>query len=109
MGLLPEREPAKNKYENPSEVSPLNIERKEVITPVSTQFKSKITDDKGQNLVQSVDDAKYKITIPQKSEIQMKEDIKRGDKEDSKVWSIAYWLRIFKKAVYFGWKVFFDK
>ena len=36
-------------------------------------------------------------------------NVKKGEKEDSKVWSIAYWLRIFKKAVFFGWKVIFDK
>lgn len=109
MGILPEREPAKNKFENPEEISALNIERKEVITPVPTQFKAKVTDDKGQNLTQSTDDTKYKIVIPQKNEEQMNEEIKKGDKEDAKIWSIAYWLRIFKKAVFFGWKVVFDR
>lgn len=109
MGLLPEREPIKNKYENPTEASPLNIERKEVVTPIPTQFKAKVTDDQGQDLTQSTDDTRYKIIIPQKGKDQMEKDIKDGDKEDSRIWSIAYWLRIFKKAVFFGWKVIFDK
>ena len=109
MGILPEREPVKKSYENIDEASPLNIERKEVVTPVSTQFKAKVTDDKGQNLIQSTDDTKFKITIPQTNKEQMEADIKKGNKEDSKIWSIAYWLRIFKKALFFGWKVIFDK
>ena len=109
MGLLPEREPVKNKFENPTEVSPLNIERKEVVTPVPTQFKAKISSDKGEKLVEAVEDKAFKIEIPQTSAEQMTEDVKKGEKEDSKVWSIAYWLRIFKKAVFFGWKVIFDK
>ncbi|HLD92057.1 MAG TPA: hypothetical protein VI795_01535 [Patescibacteria group bacterium] len=109
MGLLPEREPAKNKYENPEDISALNIERKEVITPVPTQFKAKVTDDKGQKLVESVDDKRFKIEIPQVGREQMEEGIKKGNKEDAKTWSIAYWLRIFKKAIYYGWKVVFGK
>ena len=109
MGILPEREPVKNKYENIDEASPLNIERTEVITPVPTHFKVNIADDNGQNLTQSTDDTKYKIVIPQKSKDQMEKDIKDGNKEDSKIWSIAYWLRIFKKAIFFGWKVVFDR
>ncbi|KKP46099.1 MAG: hypothetical protein UR39_C0015G0004 [Candidatus Woesebacteria bacterium GW2011_GWA1_33_30] len=109
MGLLPEREPAKNKYENIDEASTLNIERKEVITPVPTQFKAKVTDDKGNKLVESVDDKRFIIKIPQFSREQMEKDIKDGDKEDSKIWSIAYWLRLFKKALFFGWKAVFDR
>lgn len=109
MGLLPEKEPVKNKYENPTEITPLSIERKEVITPVPTQFKVKVTDDKGNNLTQSTDDTKYKIVIPQTNKNQMEEDLKKGDIEDSTIWSVGYWLRIFKKAIFFGWKVIFDK
>jgi len=32
----------------------------------------------------------------------------KGDTRESSVWSAGYWLRLFKKAVYFGWKVLFD-
>lgn len=109
MGLLPEKEPIKNKYENPTDASPLNIERKEVVTPVPTQFKVKVVDERGQPLIQSTDDAKFTIKIPQTNQKQMEDDIKTGDKEDAGVWSIGYWLRIFKKALFFGWKVVFDR
>src|SRR5690242_6321189 len=107
MGLLPEREPIKSKYENPSEISPLNIERKEVVTPVPTQFKAQVTDDKGNKLIATPDDKKADIIIPEVSKESLEVKVK-GDTENSHVWSAAYWLRMFKKAVYFGWKVLFD-
>lgn len=108
MGLLPEREPVKNKYENPENISPLNIERKEVVSPIPTQFKAQVTDDKGQKLITTPEDTKVKITIPDSSKESL-EDKTKGSKEDSNVWSAGYWLRIFKKAIYFGWKVVFVK
>lgn len=109
MGIIPEREPRRNQYEIPEDASPLKIERKEVATPVPSQFKAKVVTDNGQKLVESVDDKKYKISIPQQSEEQMELDVKNGDKEESKTWSVAYWLRIFKKAIFFGWKVVFGQ
>jgi len=107
MGLLPEREPKKNQYENIDEASPLNIERKEVITPVPTQFKAQVTDDKGNKLITTPDENKVDIIIPEidKETLEVKT---KGNIEESSVWSAGYWLRIFKKAVYFGWKVLFD-
>ncbi len=109
MGILPEREPAKKSYENIDEASPLNIERKEVASSVPSRFKAKVTDDQGNKLIESVDDRKFTINIPQIGHNQMIKDIKDGDKEDAFVWSIAYWLRMFKKALFFGWKVIFNK
>lgn len=107
MGLLPEREPGKNIYENPSEASPLNIERKEVVTPVPTQFKAQVTDDKGNKLISTPDDKKADIIIPEINKETLEVKMK-GNTEDSSVWSAGYWIRIFKKAVYFGWKVMFE-
>ena len=108
MGLLPEREPIKNKYENPENASPLNIERKEVIIPVPTQFKAQVTDDKGQKLIETLESKNIDIKIPDSSKESLETKIK-GSKDDSSAWSAGYWLRIFKKAIYFGWKVVFGK
>ncbi len=108
MGLLPEREPRKNPYENPSEASPLTIERKEVVTPVPTQFKAQVTDDKGNPIISTPETEKADIVIPEINKETLETTIK-GDKEESAVWSAAYWLRMFKKAIFFGWKVLFDK
>ena len=107
MGLLPEREPVKNKYENPEEASPLNIERKEVVTPVPTQFKAQVTDDKGNPIISTPQTTKVDIIIPEINRETLEIKIK-GNTEEASVWSAGYWLRIFKKAIYFGWKVLFD-
>lgn len=109
MGLLPEREPRKNPYENPSEASPLTIERKEVVTPVPTQFKAQVTDDQGNPIISTPETSKADITIPEVSKETLEGKIKGGNIEDSSVWSAGYWLRLFKKAIYFGWKVVFGK
>lgn len=108
MGLLPEREPKKNPYENPQEASALNIERKEVITPVPIQFKAQVTDDSGNNLIKTAETEKPDIIIPEINKETL-EVISKGDTSQPSVWSAAYWIRIFKKAVFFGWKVLFDK
>lgn len=107
MGLLPEREPRKNVYENPSEASPLNIERKEVVTPIPTQFKAQVTDDKGNKLITTLENKKADIVIPEINRETLEVKVK-GDTENSSVWSAGYWIRILKKAIYFGWKVIFD-
>lgn len=107
MGLLPEREPRKNQYENPDEASALNIERKEVITPVPSQFKAQVTDDKGNPIISTPQTTKADIIIPEINKETLEVKMK-GDIENSSVWSAGYWLRIFKKAIYFGWKVLFD-
>lgn len=109
MGLLPEREPRKNPYENPEDASALNIERKEVVTPVPTQFKAQVTDDQGNPIISTPQTIKADITIPEVNKEALEARIKDGNIEDSSVWSAGYWLRLFKKAVYFGWKVVFGK
>ncbi len=109
MGLLPEREPKKNPYENPSEASPLTIERKEVVTPVPTQFRAQVTDDKGNPIISTPQTKKADIIIPEVNKETLETKIKNGNTEESSVWSASYWLRILKKAIFFGWKVVFDK
>lgn len=108
MGLLPEKEPVKNQYEKIDEASPLNIERKEVITPIPAQFKAQVTDDNGNKIISTPDTEKIGIVIPEIDKETLEVRIK-GDTEDPSVWSAGFWLRIFKKAVYFGWKVLFEK
>ncbi|MFZ3301657.1 MAG: hypothetical protein WA152_03030 [Microgenomates group bacterium] len=107
MGLLPEREPRKNQYENPEEATPLTIERKEVVTPIPSQFKAQVTDDNGNPIISTPQTEKADIIIPEISREVL--DVKaKGDVGEASVWSAAYWIRIFKKALYFGWKVLFD-
>lgn len=105
MGLLPEREPRKNQYENPDEVSALKIERKEVVTPVLTQFKAQVHDDKGNNLIQTPQNQKLVIKIPAVSKESLEETSNKGDKGDSKTWWAASWIRTILKAIFLNKEV----
>lgn len=109
MGLLPERESNKNQYENPEEASALSIERKEVATPVPVHFKAQVTDDKGNKLISTPETTKADIVIPEIDKETLELKVKNGKIEESSVWSAAYWLRLLKKSIYFGWKVLFDR
>lgn len=108
MGLLPEREPKKNQYERPDEISSLTIERKEVVSPVPTKVKAQVSDDKGNKILTTPDDQKVDIIIPEVDRETLEVKIK-GDTELPSVWSASYWLRIMKKAIYYGWKYMFDR
>ena len=108
MGLLPEREPKKNQYERPDEISSLTIERKEVVSPVPTQVKAQVTDDNGNKILTTPEEQKVDIIIPEVDRENLEVRIK-ADTETPSVWSASYWLRILKKSIYFGWKYMFDK
>ena len=104
MSLFPEREPKiKAVEERPEEISPLTIERKEVIQPNVTQFTHKVTDDNGKPLIQVPDDKEIKIELPASPE--QLEKVSKGSVTDSLTWFAAFWVRIFKKAVHFNWKI----
>jgi|EPASupsiteSAE347_1022098.scaffolds.fasta_scaffold00262_49 hypothetical protein len=105
MSLFPEREPKiKPVEERPEEISPLTIERKEVIQPKVTQFTKKVTDDNGKPLVQTPEDKEIKIELPASSE--QLEKASKGSADNSLTWFATFWLRVFKKAIRFNWKLF---
>ena len=105
MSLFPEREPkVKPVEERSEEISPLTIERKEVIQPTVTQFTKQVTDDNGKPLIQTPDDREIKIELPASPE--QLEKVSKGSISDSLTWFAAFWIRIFKKAVHFNWKIF---
>jgi hypothetical protein len=105
MSLFPEREPKiKPVEERPEEISPLTIERKEVIQPKVTQFTKQVTDDNGKPLIQASQDKEIKIELPASPE--QLEKVSKGSISDSLTWFADLWVRIFKKAVHFNWKIF---
>jgi hypothetical protein len=89
--------------ERPEEISPLTIERKEVITPVPTQFTQKVTSSTGQTMIQTPQGQAITITLP--DEQTTLTDKAKGSSDDSVTWFARFWLRIIKKAVHFGWNV----
>lgn len=103
MPIVPEREPHKSVQEFQEDASPLRIEKKEVVTPVPSQFTQKVTDDSGQVLTQSPKTKTVAITLPKDQE-QLK-NLSKGKITESITWFAAYWLRMIKKAVHFGWQI----
>src|SRR3989339_1303993 len=103
MPVFPERE--KNVIETPEEASALTIERKEVVTPVPIHFQKQVKSDSGKPLLESFSTSeKIKITIP-KSPVEL-EQLSKGSISDSITWFAAFWIRIIKKAIYYGYNIF---
>lgn len=89
--------------ERAEEASPLVIEKKEVATPTPTIFKSQVSDDKGQPLITSSLAKPITITLP--ADDSRLGVLVKGSVDDSLTWFAAFWLRLIKKAVHFGWQV----
>lgn len=109
MGLLPEREPVDLVVERPDEISPLTIERKEVVTPVASSFKAQVVDNQGNNIITAKEDEKYQVVVPAVSQEYLEEGLKKGSIEDSNTWVLGYWLRIIKKSIINGWNLVFKQ
>jgi len=103
MPVFPEREIKPKIEEREEEASPLTIERKEVVTPVPVQFKKQVTGDKGQPLIQNSAAQTVTITLP--SDRSQLATLAKGSVGDSLTWFAAFWLRMIKKAIHFGWRM----
>jgi len=102
MSIFPERE--RNVIETPEEASALTIERKEVVTPVPITFQKQVKSDSGKPLISVPGQGgKIKITIP-KSQVEL-ENLSKGSISDSITWFGAFWIRMIKKAIHFGWEL----
>ena len=99
MALFPEKEPQIKPVEERSEqVSPLTIERKEVVTPVPTQFTAQVNDAQGQPMITTPANQKVNIELPRPAEVL--EENSKGDVGEALTWWARLWLRLFKKHVY---------
>ena len=105
MATNPEKEKPNQQIEFvPDEVSPLTIERKEVVTPVPTQFTAQVTDDSGKPIIQTPTSTTPSIQVP--DGVNNLTSASQGSTDDSGTWFAAFWLRMIKKALHFGWRVF---
>lgn len=102
MPIFPEREKTPVK-ETPEEAPSLTIERKEVATPVPIHFKAQVKTEKGQPLIQTSAGQTVLVTLP-KSQLELVE-LAKGSISDSITWFAAFWLRMIKKAIHFGWQI----
>ncbi len=103
MGLFSEREKAFPIEETPETPNPLTIERKEVATPTPSQFTAQVTDDNGQDIVSAPATKTVTIAVPTDQGTLV--SVSKGSAEESKTWWAAFWIRIIKKALHFGWQI----
>lgn len=107
MPIFPEKEKPLPIEERPEEVSPLNIERKEVVSPVPTQFTGQVKSDKGQPLIQTPQTQVTAIHLP--ADPTRLTTLSHGSVSDSLTWLGAFWVRMIKKAIHFGWQILVGK
>jgi len=99
---LPVEERAEEFPEIPVEV-PVTVENKGIVTPVPSQFTAQVTDDKGRPLVSPTNGQSVTITLP--ADPKALSATSKGTPNEATTWFAAFWLRMFKKAIYFGWRV----
>ena len=82
---------------------PEEIEAKEGVKATRTQFTTTIKADDGTHMVSSPSTKKVSIQLP--TDEDTLETMSKDDVESSSTWSGAYWLRLIKKAVFYGWDI----
>ena len=104
MAVSPEREslPVQERAEEFPEV-PVTVENKGIVTPTPSQFTAQVTDDKGMPLVTPTNGQSVTITLP--ADPKALSASSKGSPDEAIAWFGAFWLRMFKKALYFGWRV----
>lgn len=104
MAVSPEREkpPVPEEVQERLTEVPPEVERAGA-RPVPSQVTAQVTDDTGQQLIQTP--ATQAITIQIPAPQNQLADWSHGSPSSSLTWFATFWLRIIKKALHFGWRV----
>lgn len=87
----------------PTEI-PKHIEAHEGVQVVSQQpSATAIIVDPAQNQSKQTDDSVV-ISLPSDQQT-LQQQVKKGNIKDALTWMAVFWLRMVKKATYFGWRV----
>ncbi len=73
------------------------------IKVVQKTFKAQIQDDKGQPVIQTPPTQVITITPPADDKTLLAQS--KGPVSSSTTWLAAFWIRVIKKAIHFGWKI----
>jgi hypothetical protein len=84
-------------------IVPETLQQKTGVQVVQKTFKAQVKDDKGQPLIQTPPTQVITITPP--ADDTTLTTWSKGSTSSSLTWLAAFWIRIIKKAIYFGWKV----
>jgi len=74
---------------------------KGVVQQVPSKFTAQVTDDQGQPLIQTPQT--QTITVPATQ--QQLDDWSKGSPTNALTWFAVFWIRMVKKAFYFGWRL----
>jgi hypothetical protein len=104
MVVSPEREklPIEERPEEFPEI-PIEVENKSVVTPTPSHVKGVVTDAKGKPLTTPTDGQSVTIILP--ADPQALTATSKGTPDEAITWFAKFWLRMFKKAIYYGWRV----
>jgi len=84
-------------------IVPETLQQKTGVQVVQKTFKAQVKDDKGQPLIQTPPTQVITITPP--ADDTTLTTWSKGSTNSSLTWLAAFWIRVIKKAIYFGWKV----
>ena len=70
---------------------------------VQKTFKAQVRDDKGAQIIQTPPAQVIAVNPP--TDPSSLTSWSKGDTSNAKTWFGAFWLRVFKKALHFGWQV----
>lgn len=82
---------------------PETIQQIQGAKPVAKTFKSQVVSDKGQPLIQTPPAQVITVQPPYSQTVLTNQA--KGSKSASLTWFSAFWLRMIKKAIHFGWRV----
>ncbi|KKR43640.1 MAG: hypothetical protein UU51_C0016G0006 [Microgenomates group bacterium GW2011_GWC1_41_20] len=84
-------------------IVPETLQQSTGIQVVQKNFKAQVRDDHGQPLIQTPPPQVITVTPP--ADDTTLTDWSKGSTASSLTWLAAFWIRIIKKAMYFGWKI----
>jgi len=84
-------------------IIPETLQQSTGVQVVQKNFKSQIKDDQGQPLIQTPPTQVIEVSPP--ADAETLKDWTKGPIDSSQTWLGAFWLKIFKKAMLFGWKI----
>jgi hypothetical protein len=86
-----------------AEEFPETIQQIQGAKVVQKTFKAQVTDDKGKPIIQTPPAQVITVSPPSDSVTLTKQA--KGDTTSALTWLAAFWLRVIKRAMYFGWKL----
>ncbi len=84
-------------------IVPETLQQQSGVKVVQKNFRAQVNDDKGQSVIQTPPAQVINVNPPASSATLL--NWSKGSITSSLTWLAAFWLRIIKKAIHFGWKV----